>query len=84
MAREVTHVLISFCFGEFFHKLLMFKEAMVMAFLFIGRWFQGSSVVDRSLCQDFLPGVAFAMVHFIDLCNGGGVGGDHVWNLGAL
>jgi hypothetical protein len=46
VAREVTHVLISFCFGEFFPKLLTFKKAMVMAFLFIGRRFQGGSVAD--------------------------------------
>ncbi len=46
MAKEETHILISFCFGEFFLKLLTFKEAMVMAFLFIGRWFQGGNVAN--------------------------------------
>jgi hypothetical protein len=37
MAREVTHALICFCFEEFFPRLLMLREAMVMAFLFIGK-----------------------------------------------
>jgi hypothetical protein len=46
VAREETHILISFCFREFFPKLLTFKEAMMMAFLFIGRQFQGGSVVN--------------------------------------
>jgi hypothetical protein len=78
MAREETHVLISFCFGKFFPKLLTFREAMVMAFLFIGRRFQGGNVIDRSLCQDFLLGVAFALVCLRVLSNGGGAGGDRV------
>ncbi len=39
MAREVTHALISFCFGEFFPRFFTFKDAMVMAFLFMSRLF---------------------------------------------
>lgn len=35
VAREETHILISFCFGEFFLKLFTFREVMVVAFLFI-------------------------------------------------
>jgi hypothetical protein len=57
---------------------------MVMAFLFIGRRFQGGSVANRSLCQKFLPNAAFTLIRLIDLCNGASVGGDYIWNLGAL
>jgi hypothetical protein len=39
MAKEVSHALISFCFGEFFPKILTFIEAMVMAFLFMNGLF---------------------------------------------
>ncbi len=39
MVKEVTHALISFCFGEFFPALLTIREAMVMAFLFMNRLF---------------------------------------------
>lgn len=35
VAKEETHVLISFGFGEFFLKLLTFRDAMVVDFLFI-------------------------------------------------
>jgi hypothetical protein len=37
VAKEETHVLISFFFGELFLKLFTFREAMAMAFLFIER-----------------------------------------------
>jgi len=39
MAREVTHALFSFCFGEFFPRFLTFREAMVTAFLFMSSLF---------------------------------------------
>jgi hypothetical protein len=49
MAKEVTHALISFCFEEFFFRLLTFSEARAMAFLFMSGLFEGGIVVDQSL-----------------------------------
>jgi hypothetical protein len=39
MAKEVIHVLISFCFGILLPRLLMFREVMVMALLIMKRQF---------------------------------------------
>jgi len=39
MTKEVSHVLISFYFGEFLLRLLTFREAMDMALLIMGRRF---------------------------------------------
>jgi hypothetical protein len=39
MTKEVSHVLISFYFGELLLRLLTFREAMDMALLIMGRRF---------------------------------------------
>jgi hypothetical protein len=84
VAREVTHFLISFCFGEFVLRLFTFREAMVMAFLFMRRWFHGDNIADRSLWQDILPDATFVLVPLKVLCNGSGAGSGCVWSLGTL
>lgn len=63
MAKEATQALISFCFGEFFPKLLTFREAMVIAFLFTNNLFQGDSIADQSLLQSCLSDATFAQIH---------------------